>query len=174
MDFMWKKIRRPRPLPRQGRLLGPLEVWNLALPSLATATMASQLRKQSLWNVELGSPRCQDCKVQISSLLQSLFVCFQAKHGEERWQMLTKGLGSRWSTIFSQIPQWPSMPVISSARAARTWCWLRWLWLDPRQRVGCQKHPSNCWHPQASKPLNAPNAFLAPPIPQAKAPRPHQ
>ena len=115
---MWKKIRRPRPLPRQGRRLGPPEVWNLALSSLATATMTSQLRKQSLWNVELGSPRCQDCKVQILSLLHSLFVCFQAKHGEERWQM---GLCSRWGTVFSQTPQWSLMPVISSARAARTW-----------------------------------------------------
>ena len=41
-------IRRPRPLPRQGRRrrLGPPEVWNLALSSLPTATMASQLRRQ--------------------------------------------------------------------------------------------------------------------------------
>ena len=32
-----KKIRRPRPLPRQGRRLGPPEVWNLALGSQAKA-----------------------------------------------------------------------------------------------------------------------------------------
>ena len=31
------KIRRPRPLPRQGRRLGPPEVWNLALGSQAKA-----------------------------------------------------------------------------------------------------------------------------------------
>ena len=35
--YMYIYIRRPRPLPRQGRRLGPPEVWNLALGSQAKA-----------------------------------------------------------------------------------------------------------------------------------------
>ena len=82
-------IRRPRPLPRQGRRLGPPEVWNLAL-SVKPSKPSKRL---------FGSP---------NPAINSFFLAFK---------------------------------------------------------------PAGC---QPSKAPNPPNAFLAAPTPQAKAPRHHQ
>ena len=82
-------IRRPRPLPRQGRRLGPPEVWNLAL-SVKPSKPSKRL---------FGSP---------NPAINSFFLAFK---------------------------------------------------------------PAGC---QPSKAPNPPNAFLAAPTLQAKAPRPHQ
>ena len=65
-DLLFSVIRRPRPLPRQGRRLGPPEVWNLALGSQAKAHAPKRFQpsrrppRQQLLQLQL---LLQDCRL---------------------------------------------------------------------------------------------------------------
>ena len=181
-------IRRPRPLPRQGRRLGPPEVWNLAL-SVKPSKPSKRLFGSPNPAINSFSWR-SSLPVASPQRLQTLQMLFGSPNpAGQGTKAPSIAFSWRSSLPFAspqtlQMPFWPPQPGRPRHQGPINSFFLAFkLPFASPQTLQTLRRPRHqgtinsfflAFKPAVCQPSNPPNAFLAAPTPQAKAPRPHQ
>ena len=136
-------IRRPRPLPRQGRRLGPPEVWNLALWSQAKAH---------------AFPRQQLCQLHAPAIYMPLPSVFQASKATTLTATCPFSGGSRLPFARPQTLQ--TLPQASKATTLTATCPCHLFFRGFKTAVCPPSNP-----PNASAGLQGTNSYSYMPLP---------